>query len=502
MLAPTLIRPDSPADLSVADANPATELDFRRTPVFFRDKQAHFFRPFNRRSRELFAASVIAIYERLYGPEAVFTRAFDREALTDVIDRALAGAPRDIPPCLGDEPVEVGDLDAAHIIRELDEFGWLESYTDSASVKRVWRLTMLGKKFARALWEAGRPLVRTRQRNMRSCAAALENYVARGDVDDLIDAQSYAESVLEDLSSAIEHMRTAMRETTRTTNLRTVAVEEFRAFLIERFRKEHAPGLTADSAVRLKSRITESLQQLYALPLEKVDRYEADLQDRLVAVEHEERGGRRVYRIAERIERLVQNAVDAKMPELLGTFETYMSRMTSLVRQTSAGAGASDDPVRLFLDTLRDADDETRDRLLNGLAQELSTSRVRLYEPRDFRFEIEAQQVLVEAVPVDQEPTLESVVEAEVSRRFEDLLLIDEVDVVGFVLDSARGHGGRVKLSDLPLQVARDLLLALSAQVIVLSTPEVPLRVRPLARQIENEFFETTDLEFILEARA
>lgn len=473
--------------------------DLYASAVFFKDRQTHFFRPFTWRTRERFAACVVAVYDRLLGPEAVFNKPFDRDAITEVVDRALAAAPKEILPVLGEEPVDAGELDAARVIRDLAEHGWLEVYTDSASVKRVWRFTALGKKFARALWESGRPVIRTRQRNMRSCAAALEHYVERGDVDDLIDAHSYAESVLEDLSGAIEAMRGAMLDATRGTNLRTTAVEEFRTFLVERFRKEHAPGLTADSAVRLKSRITEALTRLYGMHDERLRQLEDELRDRLVASEFETTSGRQVFRMADRISRLVQNAVDTKVPELVGAWDTYISRMTSLVRQTSSGAGAVDDPVRVFVDDLREADESVRDALLSALAEDLATSRVRIYEPRDFRFEVEIQQVPVTPDPVTMQPTIESVVEAEISRRFEDLLIIDEADVLEYVIEAAVSRGGRVKLSEMPIAVARDLLLALSANVIILSTAEVPIRTRLLPRRIECEYFEADDIEFILE---
>jgi len=463
---------------------------------FFVHRQAQFFRPLTWRTREKFSFALKAIYGRLHGPDTVLNRRLDRPALTALLERVLTTSPAEILPANGDDPTDAGEIDAARIIRELEEHGWLETYTDPASVTRVWRLTTAGKRFARTLWESQRRPVRTRHRNMRSCDAALAAYAERGDADDLIDAEGYAEQVLDDLSEDIEDMRERLREVTRALRLHGATVEAFQTFVTEGFRKEHAPRLTADSAVRLKSSITTSLESLRRLPQSRLEEYEQQLRERVVG--QPQIYGYHVLAAAERIERLVRNAVELKIPELINGYETYIQRMVGIIRQTSVIDAAGGDPVRILAQDLKPLADDERRAVLDEFAAQLAPSRLRLYAPFAFSFKRLADEVAIEPVSVEATPDPQSVLEAEIQKQFEQHLLVNEEDALVYVFEAARARGGRVRLSELPIATARDLLRVLGARSALELTPGVAIEARPLPVDAATAYFTTPELEFVL----
>ena len=470
--------------------------------VFFNKDQRHFFRPLTWSSRERMASCLKAIYERLYGPEAAFNRLFDRTALMEEVGRALAACaeqPAEIEPGSEQEEAAIYGNDPAWVVRKLEDYGWLEVYTDSIAIEKAWRLTPTGKRFARALWESDRRGHTTRQRNMRSCANSLKSYLERGDADDLLDAQSYAEQVLDDLTNDTETFRLLIRDAHREALAgKATGVAEFMHFVTERFRKEFGTRLVADSADRLKTTILDELEKLRGIDDAKLAQFDSQLKDRVPA-EEGQNAGVLVLRIADRIERLVRGACDTKLPELHKVMANYVNRWMGLIRQSLAlQSGEQSDPALQLSAELSRLEPPARDAILADLAERMAPCRVRLFEPKAFRFEVAPAAVEVDATSVDVVADEMSVLEARIRRLQEEHLAISEEDALEYIAQAASQNFGRIRLSQLEPETARQLVLMLAAGAIVSSQEDSGITARVLKSSADTHYFITDDIEFAL----
>ncbi|KDR40615.1 ferrochelatase [Caballeronia glathei] len=211
--------------------------------MFFEAERLRFFRPLNSSRRELIAACLRALYERLHGPAADYahnlTRDVLRELLLPVVRRyqttmADEGATDEFAGADVNDPQTL----VAMVIRALLADGWLEQFADRTGLVMAFRFSRPGKLFAEALWALDRPS-RSRQRNMRGCRNALEAALSdRGDAHDLVDAYEYAEKVIEDLTDGIDYFQELVRNLMQTASAHT-QWNEFVEFL-DRFGRDYA----------------------------------------------------------------------------------------------------------------------------------------------------------------------------------------------------------------------------------------------------------------------
>lgn len=142
-------------------------------PVFFEAERERFFRPLNGSRRELVAAGLRALYDRLHGPAAEYAHKLTREDLKELLlpvvreyrDSVAAGAPDDdLGTAAAADPPALVVL----VIRVLLADGWLEPFADRTGLVTAFRFSRPAKLFAEAFWSLDRPS-RSRQRNMRGC---------------------------------------------------------------------------------------------------------------------------------------------------------------------------------------------------------------------------------------------------------------------------------------------------------------------------------------------
>lgn len=61
--------------------------------MFFEAERQNFFRPLNGKRRELVAACIRSLYERLHGPGADYSQNLTRDSLRDVLMPAILNTP-------------------------------------------------------------------------------------------------------------------------------------------------------------------------------------------------------------------------------------------------------------------------------------------------------------------------------------------------------------------------------------------------------------------------
>lgn len=463
---------------------------------FFEGASAHFFLPFARSRREKYLCAVKAIYARLHGPDSFGRERFDREAVLEVLQNAIAQAPDEVETVLSGELIEAGELTPARCLKTLEDHGWLASHLDTVSVTKVWTFTLAGRDFARTFFERDQVRHASSHHYMRACEAHLNAYLASGDPSDLLDAEDKAARVYDELSDVVADFQERGRAVFREAHQRHSATEGFVHFVLERFAKDIDPKLTSDSAARLEKTIRDHLEALRNLPDGQLQSRDAALRARMLnAADYP---GSPMLATADRIERMVHGAVDSRIPELIRVTSKYVERMLPLIRASGAVQGSAQAVLRQFLEDLRALEDSGREAVLDAIALLVSPSAMDLYDPRNEDFELER----VREIPPQSLPTAtldrESLLAANISLAWERHLTFSDEDSMAYVLEVLAARGGRARLSALPVTDARDLLLALSFRDALSALPEAPVEIRPTGERIETEYFSADDYEIVL----
>lgn len=464
--------------------------------AFFEGKQAHFFLPLARTKREKVAYALEAIYHALYSPDAGHGIHFDRRNLTLTIEHAIAQAPDEIQTVMTGDIADVGELTAAACVNLLEDNGWLESYRDTTAVQVFYRLTPTGKAFARIFWERNHPSAITQNRHMRSCDALLRTFLDSHDAADLLDAQSASEKVLEELTAEIEQLRIRVRMALQEARQKQIALDEFEKFMRERFRKEIEPKLMADSPMRLKGTILESLERIRTAPQPQLTRMEESLRS-LMTIRSEE-----THELLVRVDRIEQNvryAVERCVPELIGIVSRYVDRMVSLLRQSAASRSGQKDLLQELLGQLRLLEEDARDGCLVTIGEFLVTARVRLMDPADLKVREARPAPVAEDAPLTIEHDPDSIVQARIKKRMEEVLTIAHSEVYEHLRGLSVARSGRIRLSDIPIEDSRDLTIALNAPTMMRALAQThPIEVRLVDGLADNPHFSTQDVEFVL----
>src|SRR5437867_3560538 len=153
----------------------AVEIRVRISMLFFAPPREHFFRPLTHENRELCAAVLRALHERVHGANADYAEALTREVVLEVVGRVLADEPMRALAFDRGQSVSAEEerTYAGELLRKLKEHGWLEDYRDPINLKPTLKLSRAGKAFSETFASLDDSRAKTRQRNMRSARKAL-----------------------------------------------------------------------------------------------------------------------------------------------------------------------------------------------------------------------------------------------------------------------------------------------------------------------------------------
>lgn len=471
------------------------------TAAFFDAARSRFFRPLNSTRRELVAACLRALYDRLHGPAADYAHNLTRDALKGLLLPVVRDHRDPQGETLPDD--ELGATDGSDpqtlvnaVLRTLLADGWLEQFADRTGLVTAFRFSRPGKLFAEALWSLDRPS-RSRQRNMRGCRNALEAALAgKGDAHDLVDAYEYAEKVIEDLTDGIDYFQELVRHLMQTASAQT-QWEEFVEFL-DRFQRDYAKQLTADNATLNRQAIMHKVEKLRALPASRQQRMEQQLHD----IAHwavQEHAGPSVYGwLLTRIEDLVDAACQSKQPGFLRAMETYLKRVNGLALQSlMLRAGQTRHAYLAAIAQLAEGDRAHQDRLLARLGQHLVPAEVRLLDPAAFRLRTASQRRRAVTVSIRPRPGRAELLAAALARAEAEAFSLPNDEVVRQMRADLDLFRHPVRLSSLPTATARDLIRALQTVEAVRSgAPD--LTARKLDTPLENPWYRGHDYEIDL----
>jgi len=467
--------------------------------VFFQAERHRFFRPLNGTRRELVAACLRALYDRLHGPAADYAHNLTRDAFKELLlpvvqeyrsSTSADGVEDELSTVQDDDPQALVVL----VIRALLADGWLEQFADRTGLVTAFRFSRPGKLFAEALWSLDRPS-RSRQRNMRGCRNALEAALSeRGDAHDLVDAYEYAEKVIEDLTDGIDYFQELVRHLMQTASAQS-QWSEFVDFL-DRFQRDYSKQLTADNATLNRQAIVQKLEKLRTVSEDKFRRIDEQLRD----IAHwalKEHTGTSVYDwLLNRIETIVDAACQSKQPGFLKAMETYLKRVNGLALQSMMLR--SGQARHAYLAAIQEVAESTSDeqvRLLNHIGKFIAPAEVRLLDPASFKLKTATQRRKAVTVSIRPRPSREERLSAAMARAESEAFSIPNEEVAQMLRRDLRVFQHPIRTSALPKANARELIRALQAVEAVRSDVGTDMEVKKLPARVENEFYSGNDYE-------
>jgi len=467
--------------------------------LFFTPPREHFFRPLTHDNRELCAAVLRTLYERVHGANADYAEVLTRELVLEVTQHILASpelrsmafeAERMVRP-------EEERAYASELLRKLKENGWLEDYRDPIDLRLTLKLSRAGKAFSETFANMDDSRTKTRQRNMRSARKALVAFIGTRDPDELLDAHEFASRVVQDLQDDIEYSRHLIQSLTRDALVQKVAWDEFNDFIEKRFAREYAVRLVADSAERHRGQINESLESVRALNEEQRVQVDAHLLLRAPWLEPLVQGRSPMFWLADRIESMVDAACSLKLPMLRSEMNNYVRRFTSLLRQALSLDYGAESPLGRTMAWLKEKADPARGLLLDILAERLATSEIRLCGPVLRWKERDREAIVAEQTPlvVDEASRLNALLRQAEAEAF---AFSDQQVLQGLLPYLANGP---ITLAALPVDTAEDAVRVLHAVGAARSSEGRRLvRAHKTLGQVCTPFFRADDYELRTES--
>ena len=470
---------------------------------FFDADRQKFFRPLNSSRKELIAACLRALYERLHGPAADYSHNLNREALRELISPVVREYHNALDAEAGEDEFSAEETNDPQeltliVIRALLRDGWLEQYPDRNGLVTAFRFSRPGKLFAEAFWAMNRPS-RSRQRNMRGCRNALEAALSdRGGAHDLIDAYEYAEKVIEDLTDGIDSVQERIRQLMQEAPLHT----QWDAFLefLTIFDRDYKKQLTVDSAMLNRHVIRERIEQLREnFDSNRYRRIEEELKEiaHWAVLEHT---GSSVFEwLLDRIDDIVNAACESKQPAFVRAMDTYIKRIAGLVHQSMLlRTGQNKHAYLEAITNLAERDAKGQDKLLSVIGNYLSSVEVRLLDPSSFKVKATAQRNKASTISIQPHASREARLQSFLARAESEAFALSNEDLAGKLRHDLLLFKHPIYLSARATTTARDLIANMQAVEASRSAKGGDLVVRKLPRRIENEFYSGYDYEFTL----
>lgn len=469
------------------------------TEHFLSSTGADIFRPFTGRHRAIFFEVVTELYERTLGVNADYDIVLDRHRLNDLIIGALSSN-RDLIFKDGERDDDLDGLDsereyADQVRKRLKEHGILEDFNDAAHLKVLWRFTPHGKRIAKMFSETRRKTSLARQRSVRSCKAALQQFIASGNHEFLVDAYEYAASIFDDVTQIAdlfaEHQRRIMAHPFSNSK---EAVEGYLAGVRD-FDKRAARYFDSDNIYNHASDIIDLANQIENLApsqLKQIDRLVADENPAL----EEEANGELLHRwMLQRIRRIVEFTRDIKHEELHRSVGEFSTKYAVLIgRLIKLSASPTDDPIIQFAAFFGAADEIERDTLAREIAWHLLPLRADVMDPTDIKLVEQAQRRRTPTAVETHVPRPEERLQALVRQALTEAFAISAGEVVDRVARAVDAAGGYTSLLSLPAGDARELLAVLSAVEAIRGQGETAqLRVTRSGDIRSNGVFEAAD---------
>ncbi len=476
--------------------------------MFFIDTRIHFFKPLVGKYREHVCACLRLVYVQQYGASADYGHSLSREQLLEIIEQALIQlgeitdtestaheSTKDAPEA-AEERFKTTREQANWVLKQLTDFGWIERQVDTATLQSTYPFSRMGRVFAQALLEADSSRARTRHRNTRNTLNALQAFIDRGEIYDLLDAFDYSENIVTDFTDVIaelEENKRALVQEMESQQLITQAAEQFFDFMEKRFQPDIQVRLSADSVEKHRVQIDTRLDFIRSKGVEFKSAAEADLRKTVPDLCENQSY---LYFILGTIERRMHQAAEVMLPELRRALHGFTKRADIIIRQLSYLNTRQDSDLIEICRHLADLPEDEYQQRLNNAASAAASFKLRLIDPQQIKLsERKAKDIVDNRVAERRPPNRETQRELMIQQLLDQAFVVNNEAVKKYIFDSL--NGGR-KLSTSELQVkSADDLLAMAHAIEVAGVNNLSsdwrFKVENIGRTASNEYYSCFD---------
>jgi len=473
--------------------------------MFFLENRKHFFRPFSGKYREQVMECLKTLYGRLYGEQADYSRAFTQEKLLETFQEAIARS------SVLDEDEESeyiapirNEREQAHWIRSLLlEHGWLECHPDETTLQSTYGFSRVGRLFTQPMVETTSSGFRTRHRNTRNTRNALQSFIERGDVYDLLDAYEASARIISDFSDVIAELNERKRQLVKEVESQQLiqqASDEFFDFMEQRFMPDLSVRLSDDSVEKHR----EGIQQLIKKARRKQNSFKVNAEKELrkMAPELRTADNASVYmRILDGIDSSMYSASETMLPALRQALHSFTRSADIIIRQLSYSSYAEQGGLPSLCQKLSEMPEPQKQSKLQAMAEAMSGLSMNFVDPGLLKLRSTSRKRAVNTgVESHEQVDKESRKAIFIQQVLEKAFQVNSQDQMQYVV-TALQQGHRISSHHLPVNNARDLLMAAHAIEIASagnSTSEFVFNVRYNNQTTTTEYYKQTD-EFIIE---
>lgn len=467
--------------------------------MLFEADRSQFFRPLTSKYRAVVVECLRLLYQRLYSASADYGESLRRDQILEIFEEALARAPiLESDEDEKDTRFKTEREQAGWILNLLLEHGWMEKQVDQATLQSTFPFSRMGRLFTQALVEVDTTSVRTRHRNTRNTLNALEAFLNRGEVHDLLDAYEYSERIISDFTDVIAELEERKRELVRQVETQLLvqqATDQFFDFMEKRFQPDVSVRLSADSVEKHR----DAIQDVIAKVRRKRKEFKRDAELKLRAMAPELVNGKHsvLYHVLDTIEVRMRNAADLMLPALRRALQSFTKRADIIIRQLSYLHAQRNNDVVDVCRKLAQLSPEQQNQQLENVSSLLAGTKVQLIDPdhvklmqrRETR---ELDSRVHELADIDESARREILVQHLLDQAF----VMHNDGLKDYVITALAG-GKRISNRDLPIENARDLL-AMAHAIETASQQRIDsdywFDVQPAGEEAVNDYFNQFDV--------
>lgn len=470
---------------------------------FFTEPRQHFFRPLTGKYREQVLECLRALYARLYSSLADYTRSYDRDQVVEIFQEVIVRT-----PVLEDEaedafsaPVRSEREQANWVLNQLLDHGWLERQVDEATLHSNYAFSRYGRLFTQPVVEIGGGRFRTRHRNTRNTRNALQSFLDKGEVYDLLDAFEYSERIIADFSDVLAELDERKRQLVRTVEAQQViqrALDEFFDFMEKRFMPDLAIRLSADSVEKYRDQIGELITR--ARRKRKEFKAAAERELRRAAPELVDDPAQSVYwTLLDGIEQRMHNASTVMLPALRKALNGFTRRADIIMRQLSYAGAGHQNRLQAACQRLRSLSPAQCTEALRSAGRTLAALSVQIPDPEYLRLHSGRRRTAVNTlVEADEHLDLDARRALFIQTCLDTAFTFSSQEQRDYIARTL-GQQQRIHSQNLPVNDARELLMSAHAiEVGALGSSAFTLRVTPTGNRVRTDYFRGTD-EFVIE---
>ena len=478
--------------------------------MFFSEQRQQFFKPLTSKYREQVVECLRLLYERLYSANADYGESLRRSQIIEIFEEALIRAPvldlePDISAIVDSETAEQTGIrfknvrdQANWILNLLIENAWIEKQVDQATFQSTYPFSRMGRLFTQPLVEANSTKVRTRHRNTRHTLNALEAFLNRGEVHDLLDAYDYSERIIADFTDVIAELEERKRELVREVEAQVLvqqASEHFFDFMEKRFQPDLSIRLSADSVEKHRDQIEQTIGKIRRK--RKEFKQKAELRLRQLAPELLQSTDQSIlWSILDSIELRMRRAAETMLPALRRALQGFTKRADIIIRQIAYLGGQNQSDVLSVCDTLKNLNETETKARFSAAAELMSPMNLRLIDPRrvtliERRQKHPVQTAIAEDELLDENARRNLLIQQLLDQAFS----IREKELKDYMLKALQTQN-RISTADLPINSADDLLAmahAIELGAVNHSSSEFSFLVEPLGKCNKNTYFKQLD---------